>query len=332
MAKEVIGTCPSTGEVLVRDTETGDMSWEAGTEEQIESVTEDIEAAGDYGAVEYQEYEPPPAPVPEPKPVPPEEQVVYVAPTTLEELDILALAETTGGYPGIEALDWIIERLNWLSEYFYDIYLEVNSWMAPFNYAAYLFYFASAMFSQLAWGFYDFSEWVYDTANKVKSILNWDTIWSYILSYIPNLEAIRDWFYDRWSWFTTQTANWWSETSTTVIGWIDAAKDWAWLWIDYLQTQANALSVRVNEAIALIPDVTELQAWYSNWWGNILGMLNSWWNERLLDVQSLIDSAFLIRDDFWRGWQDWRDKVAEFFTDPEEWLYRAVDRIIERYW
>ena len=66
--------------------------------------------------------------------------------------------------------------------------------------------------------------------------------------------------------------------------------------------------------------------------GNILLVVNNWWRDRLLDVQGLINSAFVTRDSLWSGWQDLRDKVTEFFSDPEEWLYKAADRIIERFW
>ena len=48
--------------------------------------------------------------------------------------------------------------------------------------------------------------------------------------------------------------------------------------------------------------------------------LTTWWNSRLEDIQGLINSAFTIREGLWTGWQDWRDKVVEFFTDPLEWL------------
>jgi len=226
----------------------------------------------------------------------------------------------------------VIEALNNVSANFYSIYLEVLDWPYPFWLIALLFYEVSSLFSTIAYGFSSFFKWINEIAAKVTDILDWSTIWSYILSYVPNLEAIRDWFYDKVSQINAQILNWWSETSATVTGWIDAAKDWVQLWIDYLQAEINTLSSRINEAIALVPDISEIKAWFSNWWGNIAGNLESWWNGKLKGIDDLINSAFLIRDDFWRGWQELRDKVTEFFTDPEEWLYKAVDRIIERFW
>lgn len=66
MAEVVVGTSPTTGEVLVKDTATGDLSWQPGTESQVASVTAAIQAE-EYGvpytAPTYQEPEPEPEPV-----------------------------------------------------------------------------------------------------------------------------------------------------------------------------------------------------------------------------------------------------------------------------
>ena len=82
----------------------------------------------------------------------------------------------------------------------------------------------------------------------------------------------------------------------------------------------------------MIPDITEIQAWFTDWTGNVTSVINTWWTSTMWEVQELINSAFIVRESLWSGWQDLRDKVTEFFTDPEDWLYKSVDRIIERFW
>jgi len=52
----------------------------------------------------------------------------------------------------------------------------------------------------------------------------------------------------------------------------------------------------------------------------VLSFVNTWWSGAVLQVQGLINTAFLERDSWWAGWQDWRDQVAEFFTNPLEFL------------
>lgn len=332
MSKEVIGTSPSTGEVLVRDTDTGDMSWEPGTEEQVDRVTRSIEATPEYTTPTYEEYQEPEEEYVPPAPPPPPPTLTY----TYREVPPEALVEAPEAVSAlsvsVDFIGWIIERFNWLSEYFYDIYLEVLSWVWPFYNAAYLFLFLSEVSSQLAWDFYDFSLWIVEVHDRVAQVLSWSTIWSYILSYVPNLEEIRDWFYHWWSNVYGVVTDWWSSTSTTVLGWIDETKQWAQLWIDYLQGQVNALGVRIDDVLALIPDVSDIQAWFANWTGNVSSVITTWWTGALSQVQSLIDSAFIEREPFWAGWQDWRDRVTEFFTDPEKWVYDRLDSFFERYW
>ncbi|GAH38074.1 unnamed protein product, partial [marine sediment metagenome] len=48
--------------------------------------------------------------------------------------------------------------------------------------------------------------------------------------------------------------------------------------------------------------------------------LSIWWNARLLDINSLIESWTVTLSPFWEGWQEIRESVFEFFTDPLTWL------------
>ena len=41
----------------------------------------------------------------------------------------------------------------------------------------------------------------------------------------------------------------------------------------------------------------------------------------MVDVESLINSAFTERERYWSGWQDMRDKVIEFFANPFDYLW-----------
>lgn len=226
----------------------------------------------------------------------------------------------------------IIDALNFISQYFYELYLDCHYAGFPLDIIAYWFYWLSTFFSDLAWAFYDFSGWVNDVATKIVEILSWSTIWSYILTYVPNLEAIRDWFYYWWDYVWGVIADWWSTTYLTVQGWIDIATEG----LDALKIDwSNFWNITFPEWTGKLDN---LKASWDFFWTETLPTLVSfswlitWWDERLLDVQNLINSAFVIRDDFWRGWQDLRDDVTEFFTDPEDWLYKAFDRIIERFW
>lgn len=229
-------------------------------------------------------------------------------------------------------IDWIIEELWNAADWFHEAYYEVKDWIWPFYLLKYPLYGLYGAFMWLAIGFSDFNEWIADIAGKVAAILSFDDIYSYfrdLFNAALNAWAwVADSFWNVWDIVTT----WWAVTSSTVLDGIAALRDWALSFLNYLQEQIYALNVRVSEVIELIPDVSEFMGWFSDWWGNILANLGTWWDDRLLDIQGLIDSAFKTRESFWAGWQEWRDKVIEFFTDPEDWLYKAADRIIERFW
>ena len=248
----------------------------------------------------------------------------------------------------------IIDWLNTISSYFYDLYVEVLSWPDPFWRVYAPFYFLSTTFSSLAWQFYYFSDWVNDVDYRVSQILDWGTIWSYILSYVPNLVDIRDWFYGWQTAVGGEISGWWYTTQNMVIGWISDVQTWTTAQLNNLQAAFLTLisdvetwaTTQINNAkSAILAIIGDLETWTITEvntirdllarlidWPAFTSWITSWWNDRLLDIQGLIDSAFLARDSLWAGWQDWRDQVAEFFTDPEDWLYKSVDRIVERFW
>jgi len=216
-----------------------------------------------------------------------------------------------------DIIDWLNEATNW----FYGLYLDCYNSVWPLTLIARWFYELCLVCNNLAWAFYYFSSWVSEVASKITQVLSWSTIWSYILSYVPNLTQIRDWFY---SWVTNVTntiSSWWSATSVTVRGWIDAAivwlKDaastflnfWDNLWPQFVSSFNGLKSAWDNFWKVTLPDLVSF-----DW-------LWSWWNSTIDDVQGLINSAFAARQSFWEGWQDMRTSVLKFFEDPLEWLW-----------
>jgi hypothetical protein len=215
----------------------------------------------------------------------------------------------------------IISALNSCSDYCYQIYVKVIGWVWPFWEAAGLFYQLSVLFATLAWQFYDFSNWVSDVQSKVLAILNWSTIWSYILSYVPNLTQVRDWFYSWWSNVTSVITSWWSATQYTVQVWISTA-------VQPFNSMLTAWNNFWNSTWpAWVSSFNSLKSAWDNFWRYTLPNLASfdaledWWNGRVGDLQGLINSAFTVRASLWQGWQDMRDNVVEFFTDPVEYIW-----------
>jgi len=219
-----------------------------------------------------------------------------------------------------------------IASFFLSLKEEVEDWVFPFYYIAPVFLYIADAFARLAYQFERFSDWVDYATDRVKDILNFTQITLALKTWLDYATWAWNWVRNAWYNVRAIVVDWWGTVIPTVYGWIDEAKQWASLQIDSLEKWIANLQADVAELLAQIPDVSELTAWFSNWWGNILANLTWWWNEKLLDINSLFRSWTLELEPFWAGWQDWRDKVVDFFTDPEEWLYKAVDRIIERFW
>lgn len=229
-------------------------------------------------------------------------------------------------------MSWIIQRLNDASDFFYEIYREVMDWVYPFWLVADFFYELSWLFWRLAQDFYDFNELLDSWAIKIGQILSYANIWSYF-----------EWWFDRaewaWSWVADAFSNvwdiadsWWSSTQDTVLAWIEEVKSYAESLVDEVNAWLAYLDSWVVEFRNRLPRIDEIDSWWRNWTGEVLSVVDTWWTSTMGEVQGLIDSAFIVREPFWAGWQDFRDQVAEFFSDPEDWLYKALDRIVERFW
>lgn len=220
----------------------------------------------------------------------------------------------------------VVDALNSVSSWFYSIYMECLSSGPPLWWLAGFFYNLSLLFNTLAWGASDFFTWVYGIAARVEDILSWDSIWGLILRYIPNLEDIRDWFYYWRDWVLQSVGEWWLSTYSTVMGWIQEAKDLGTILFNQVNAGLTALRSEWDGFKGRIPTIEQVIYWWGGWSGNVLAMVDTWWDSRVHDVQDLIDSSFVARNSLWEGWQDIRSQVLSFFDNPVEFIWnRFID-------
>jgi len=214
----------------------------------------------------------------------------------------------------------IIYWLDDIADFSYSAYLEVQGWIFPFSYLATPFYYIYRGFFWLSYYFAQFDKWLL-FANQLLSEI--PTIWTFWSYFKPWLEAGLD----AWDWVVNSLENiwniindWWAATSLTVQAWIDTAKNDLLFWINWLSGQVLELREDIDNLLSQIPNVTELTAWFRNWTGNVLAVVNTWWASSLLDINGLFRSWTLELEPFWAGWQDIRAQVFDFFDDPLEWL------------
>ncbi len=218
--------------------------------------------------------------------------------------------------------DWFI----WATQVLVAAALSAYDWPLVGSWLGNTFNNLSTFTAKVGGYLFDASNWYRDVSIKIGNYLSWDTIWSYIVSYIPNLEDIRDWFYGVTDNILSIVSDWWLATQVTVQGWIDTA-------VGELQGIAGDWTSFWNN---LWPALTDSFNSLKSGWSTFLGVtlpnlvnfswLETWWNSRLQDVRGLIDSAFLSRDSWWAGWQDMRAQVVEFFSNPIEYIWsRFID-------
>jgi len=229
-------------------------------------------------------------------------------------------------------LNAIVEKLNDAAGFFYLVYLEVLGWVYPLWQAASFFYEISLAFSNLAWYFSYLYDWLDDLAGRVADILTFDSIYSYFSSYFDAAMSAWGWIVNALDNVWSILTGWWSATSSTVMGWIDAARDFA-LSLHYsLLSNFDSLRAEWDSFQASLPSVESVLLWFADWWGNILTNLDYWWSDKLLEIQDLISSRFAEFTPFLEGWQELRSAVTEFFTDPLQWIYDKLDEWFERFW
>ena len=226
----------------------------------------------------------------------------------------------------------IIGAFESVSRWFGKAAETVTGWLWPFsllaeplNWIYYAFWGLEVYFTALGEWLNGLEDWIIQTLSSLNVELNFG-------EWIDRIVTAYNWVLYAWDNVWDIADVWWRAKREDIGVWIGAVRTILQVQIDSLTTSVADILVMMGELELNFPDVSELLAWFSNWRGKLLSVINSWWTSTMVEVQSLIDSAFITRASFWAGWQDWRGKVTEFFTDPEDWLYKSFDRIIERFW
>lgn len=229
-------------------------------------------------------------------------------------------------------ISWIVERLNDAANFFYALYLECYyAYYIP-DAVAELFYSLVRVFNHLAWDFSDFFSWLLTQTARLDEFLTELDIYNAFKYQFDRAISAWEWVKGAWLNVTNIIEAWWLGTTSTVQSWIDIAKQTLQSQVDNLASQVASLQGAMSNLLEMLPSLNEVVSWFSDWWSSTLTRIIAWGALTALQIQSLIDSTLKSYQPFWEGWQEWRDKVIEFFTDPEDWLYKAMDRIIERFW
>ena len=207
-----------------------------------------------------------------------------------------------------------------IREWFEDAYFTVSQWIWPFNKLAPVLLAVHDLLQPVANGIWEFSKWLDDLVGQVSSVFSWEYIQERILDWLPFIEQVIDWFTERNIWLKWAIDDWWEGIEATVKGWID------------LGTQGlNSLTVAwSNFWMITFPQWTRELSLLASQWGDFvshklptlfdISTVGEWWRSRVLEVAALIDTRLKESESLWAGWQDFRGTVADFFSDPLEFL------------
>jgi len=225
---------------------------------------------------------------------------------------------------------WFIDQifsLVWdIAEWFYDAYLEVNDWVWPFYNLALPLYRIHQLCYFLLDSIAVLSDWTGDIQDAIGNLLSFQDIWDYFLDWFVWAAAAYDWVYNAWYNVSSIIDTWWGSTSEIVQGWIYDVRQYAAGLVADVMVLVTTLQAAWDNFKGKIPSFDAILDWWGNWTGELLSVIIAWWAGALQDVQDLIGTAFVVRADLWAGWQEMRDQVIEFFTDPLEVLWsKAAD-------
>jgi len=218
-------------------------------------------------------------------------------------------------------INWILDGFWAISDWFYDAYQVADDWGWPWSLISAVFFHLYDAFRDMAINFAYFGFWIMDISDKIRTIITFDNVYAYLKSYLDAGMAAWEWVESSWLNVWDIIDRWWEVNGIAFLDMLEAVRDWTTEQLGYLEGALNELEARLDNLNLEFPDITGLLSWFTDWWGNILLNLDTWWQDRLEDIQGLIDSAFIVRESYWQGWQELSGPVVEFFADPLEWLW-----------
>jgi hypothetical protein len=231
---------------------------------------------------------------------------------------------------------WLTDRifsLVWdISDYFYRAYQEASDWIWPFSYIQYPFYSLYRAFWSLLWPIADLGDWLGDLDDRIADVMDRAGVLSLLRTWINYAEAAWDWISDSWRNVTSIVASWWSGTSSMVLAWIDQVRDYARVLVDQVRASLGDLRSSWDNFWTIswptmLSDLGGLRSSWESFLSSTLPNLATWTGSQAL-IETTIRTFFPFYDElvqFWSG-------IREFFSDPEAYLVRKLETMLERFW
>lgn len=228
--------------------------------------------------------------------------------------------------------DHLREWFIWAANVFLNLALDCYNSVLPLDWLGDGFAALVDFTSECAYYLWKASQWYEDTIDLLSDILSWSSIQNYIRGWLEGIEEAIAWFSDAFSNVVSIIDAWWGSIQSTVQDWIAVATQ------GFDELKAAWDNFWTVTWPGLLDDIAGLKSEWTNFWSITyptlvsFTWLTSWWNDKLTDIQALINTAIQELAPFWEGWQEIRDQVMEFFADPLKWLYDRIEDFMDRYW
>ena len=128
------------------------------------------------------------------------------------------------------------------------------------------------------------------------------------------------------------STTWWSSARLTVQAWIDEAKRITLSQIDAVRITLGHFEAVWDSFKGKIPTIDEVLLWFRTWRDKVIATTIAWGALTGRQVQDLLNSKVKELEPLWKGWQDMREQVVEFFGDPGKWFFDRIEGWLERFW
>jgi len=214
----------------------------------------------------------------------------------------------------------IVHHLTAAQSWFIVAFREASGWVWPFNLLAAPLDWIRYSFGWLAYHFSNFSTWVSAITAKAATILSSFDIMELLKPVSQKVEMLVNWFSNLDFLIRQAITTWWASALLTVNTLINTAVQGIRTLVDNVNTELVKLKGQVAGMLEDLPNIDAVIAWWSNWSGQLLAFVNNWWDGKLLDVQRLINDTIKVWLPFYDSLEELWGSVAEFITNPLDWL------------
>ncbi len=144
-------------------------------------------------------------------------------------------------------IDWIIEELEDIADFFYDAYQEVKDWYPPFDLLKYPLYAMKGRFHWLAEWFEDFRDWLYWADDELDDMITSSNVFSLLSTWLDYAEDAWYWVRYAWNNVTAIIDEWWRSILPYLVTMVNDVKSWA-------RTEINNAVENITQVVTNIYD------------------------------------------------------------------------------